>query len=110
MSEECNLIIEQFESDYSTFARTELIDTAYSFTSIGRNFFRNEFFENAIADEEDVYADEPKLDFDKYLVQLPEVYYKCIFDHFIHNNSSDDELTLSDKKGEEVEEEEEEEE
>ena len=110
LSEECNLIIEQFETDYNTFARTELIDTAYSFTSIGRNFFRKEFFENAITDEDNSYADELELDFNKYLNQLPEDYYQFIFDHFIHHNSSDDESTLSDKKGEKAEEEEEEEE
>lgn len=72
LSEECDQIISQFENDYFNLARTELIDVAFSFTSIGRNFFRKNFFESSIKDAENCYPDEPKLDYTKYLSQLSE--------------------------------------
>lgn len=120
LSNECKQIRTQFENDYLEFARTELIDAAFSFTSVGRNLFRKKFFENSIDDDENEYPDELKLDFTKYLNQLTEQENKFIFEHFVNDlsSSSSDEnfhfLTDTDKKSknydENIEEEEEEEE
>lgn len=88
LSNECKQIRTQFENDYFQFARTELIDAAFSFTSIGRNLFRQKFFENSIDDEENEYPDDIKLNFNKYLNQLTEQENKFIFEHFVNDLSS----------------------
>lgn len=93
LSNECQLIINAFQNDYKENARIELIETAYSFTSIGRNDYRKNFFKEALCDEENEYPDYPSLDFSKYLKKLNKLESDYILRSFIKEDSSSDDET-----------------
>lgn len=98
LSNECQLIINAFQNDYKENARIELIETAYSFTSIGRNDYRKNFFKEALCDEENEYPDYPSLDFSKYLKKLNKLESDYILRSFIKEDSSSDDETQNEEE------------
>ena len=116
LSNECKLIRNQIETDYYAFARTELIETAYAFTSIGRKEYREIFFDKHIDDEQKQYPLIPQIDLSKYLELISDDQKDLIFSEFSFFNSksesSDDEDLKNDEEEDKdikIEEEEEEE-
>lgn len=88
LSSECKLIRSEITSDFNSFARVELIKTAYSFTSLGRNYFRKNFFGEILEDNEIDYPENPQLDFSKYLTKLNDSEFHFIFEKLVHDISS----------------------
>ena len=95
LSTDCETILNDFKRNYKMHARTELINTAFSFTSIGRNHFRQKYVVKHINDLENEYPDAPHIDFSKYNKFLTHLDAQFILTKFesadLSSSDSDDE-------------------